>query len=277
MQGHIAEFYEQPALWSKDLCDDPHERTRIAGAISVIPGDVRTVLDLGCGNGAFLNMLLECHPGRFERVIGLDASREALRHVKAEAIQGSVAELPFEDESFDLVTCMETLEHLSQLDFQRAVGELQRVSRKYILLTVPNGEDLTKQLVMCPECRCCFNPYFHVRSLDEIRLRELLAMFRPLKIESIGPRRRERTYSALVHGLRLMAGRCPLPATSICPQCGFQQGVESDHAAMNRTRTLTVFNHALHAVKFLIGVFSPIQDRSTWLLALYERQASRRA
>ena len=272
MQGHIAGYYEQANLWDRDLCKDPDEETRIVQAINVIPSDVRTVVDLGCGNGAFVNGLLGQCSGRFGRVVGLDSSQEALRHVKAEAAQGSIAELPFEDESFDLVTCMETLEHLSQADFQRAVDEMQRVSRKYILLTVPNRENLTRQLVMCPECRCCFNPYFHVRSFDESRLRELLARFRPLRIENVGPCSRERTYNTLAYGLRLMTGRRRPPAISVCPQCGFQQ-TEAEQSATDRARTPTLFDHAVHAVKFLMGVVTPTQESSRWLLALYERQS----
>jgi SAM-dependent methyltransferase len=272
MEQYMAEYYEQPSLWEGDFCEDPHERARITAAINAIPSDVRTVVDLGCGNGAFLNSLLSRCPSRFERVVGLDSSREALRHVKAEVTQGSVAELPFEDGSFDLVTCMEVLEHLPQSEFWRAVDEMQRVSLKYVLLTVPNGEQLARQLVMCPECMCCFNPYFHVRSFDEVRLRGLLATCRPIKIAEIGPRSRERGYNNLVYGWRLFTGRRRPPAISVCPQCGFRQ-VDVRLPTIAGIRSLTLLNHLLHAVKLLIDVVTPMQESSRWLLALYERQA----
>lgn len=51
---------------------------------------------------------------------------------------GSVLELPFEDKQFDLVCCYETLEHLPWTDFDKAVAELRRVARRWVLLSLPD-------------------------------------------------------------------------------------------------------------------------------------------
>jgi SAM-dependent methyltransferase len=50
--------------------------------------------------------------------------------------QVSIYELPYKDNSFDLVICTEVLEHLD--DPQKALQEMVRVSKKYLLLSVPN-------------------------------------------------------------------------------------------------------------------------------------------
>lgn len=94
---------------------------------------------------------------------------------------------PFKNESFDLVTSLEVLEHLPQEDFKRGISELQRVSKKYILITVPNEGDLERSLVMCPKCYCWFNPYFHMRSFNKKSLQNLFEKFNPIKIKEIGP------------------------------------------------------------------------------------------
>ena len=82
-----------------------------------IPADA-DVLDVGCGGGANLKRLIAKCP--LSTVTGVDYSTVSVgksRKVNAKAIQagrcevqqGSVAQLPFTDASFDLVTAFETI------------------------------------------------------------------------------------------------------------------------------------------------------------------------
>jgi ubiquinone/menaquinone biosynthesis C-methylase UbiE len=76
-----------------------------------------TMLDIGCGGGATLKRLLKRSQGA--KVYGIDISEESVAKaikVNAEVIdkqvfvqQGSAAELPYEDRTFDLVTAVETV------------------------------------------------------------------------------------------------------------------------------------------------------------------------
>ena len=76
-----------------------------------------TMLDIGCGGGATLKRLLK--RSQNAKVYGIDISEESVakaRKVNAEVIdkqvfvqQGSAAELPYEDGTFDLVTAVETV------------------------------------------------------------------------------------------------------------------------------------------------------------------------
>ena len=103
----------------------------------MMPGTVRTILDVGCGDGALTVRLAEEWD-----VTGADMSAVALEHVKTAAVQASATDLPFADGSFDLVLSSEMLEHLSPGDYGRAISEMSRVTRRYLLLTVPYREDL---------------------------------------------------------------------------------------------------------------------------------------
>ncbi len=89
--------------------------------------DRKRVLDAGCGKGRFARILKERFPGA--EVWGIDISAEMLRHVPPEILtsQGTLTNLPFEDDWFDAVYAIESLEHA--VEIESAVSELCRVTR----------------------------------------------------------------------------------------------------------------------------------------------------
>ncbi|MFQ5570696.1 MAG: class I SAM-dependent methyltransferase [Rhodothermales bacterium] len=99
----------------------------------------RLVLDAGCGEGFVTSYLARQDPA--VRVTGIDVSPEAIAYAQehfgelAHFRTGNLYKLPFSDHSFDTVVCSEVLEHLD--DTERAVSELKRVARKYVIVTVP--------------------------------------------------------------------------------------------------------------------------------------------
>ncbi len=99
----------------------------------------RRVLDAACGEGYGTAMLSAA--GAAEAV-GLDASAEAVAHASEryglEFHQGDVAELPFEDERFELAVSFETIEHVP--DPERALAELRRVLAPdgLLVISTPN-------------------------------------------------------------------------------------------------------------------------------------------
>jgi len=50
----------------------------------------------------------------------------------------NVTKMPLEDNSFDVILCAEILEHLSFDDFKKALLELKRVTKKYLVLSLPH-------------------------------------------------------------------------------------------------------------------------------------------
>ena len=53
-------------------------------------------------------------------------------------VTGSVTSLPFEERTFDVACCFEVLEHLPIEQLKLALLQLKRVTREYILLSVPD-------------------------------------------------------------------------------------------------------------------------------------------
>ena len=95
-----------------------------------------SILDIGCGTGTMLSYL-----SRYGDVQGADADEEAVRFCKLRSginvTQLTDASLPFADESFDVVTMLDVLEHID--DDLKALGEVRRILRPggIFVATVP--------------------------------------------------------------------------------------------------------------------------------------------
>lgn len=94
------------------------------------------VLDLGCGNGAYIPFL----KAKAEMVVGLDVFPELCRVAKSrgknfEIICGHAMALPFKNEAFDATWASEIIEHLPTWEI---LDEIERVSKRTIVITIPN-------------------------------------------------------------------------------------------------------------------------------------------
>jgi SAM-dependent methyltransferase len=100
-----------------------------------LPGQAR-ILDAGCGSGRMLQELV-----RYGQVSGVELDPRAAAMAQArghgEVRVGSLEQLSWEDQSFELITCLDVLEHTP--DDTRTLSELRRVSAVggWLLLTVP--------------------------------------------------------------------------------------------------------------------------------------------
>lgn len=105
-------------------------------ALLTVP-DAR-ILDVGAGEGTMTAYLDEVLSRR--RIEALEYEEEGCaafraRHPSIPLRQGSVYELPWPDDEFDVVTSFEVLEHLEHPS--RALKEMHRVSSGYVFITVP--------------------------------------------------------------------------------------------------------------------------------------------
>ena len=100
-----------------------------------------TILDVGIGAGQFVNAVAVSE--RFDSVVGVDTvAFEKYFTIRPiiERRNHSIENLPFADDSFDVVTCMEVLEHVPETIFDRGLAELRRVCRGQLIMTVPFEE-----------------------------------------------------------------------------------------------------------------------------------------
>ena len=100
-----------------------------------LPPDAQ-VLDAGCGSGRTLQDLRA-----YGEVSGIELSELAVSHARQRELGdvrvGRVEQLPWEDRTFDLITCLDVLEHTP--DDVIVLQELRRVTKPggWLLLTVP--------------------------------------------------------------------------------------------------------------------------------------------
>jgi SAM-dependent methyltransferase len=96
----------------------------------------RALLDVGCGSGRTLDEL-----AGYGIATGVDLSEDAIRCARerghANVLRAAAEKLPFTDATFDVVTCLDVLEHT--FDDRPALRELRRVTRPggQLILTVP--------------------------------------------------------------------------------------------------------------------------------------------
>lgn len=98
-----------------------HLRALVAGigdSLARIPGPVEDVLDVWCGSRPYENLL-----PRGARCVGLDV--EGNPYGVADVVSNEL--LPFPDESFDLVMCIQAFHYMP--DAERSVSEFARVLR----------------------------------------------------------------------------------------------------------------------------------------------------
>ena len=140
--------------------------------LDINPDDI--ILDVGCGGGININRMSK----KAKKVYGVDYSiesvklsrevnRQEISDGKVEVVKGDVQNLPFDDESFDIVTAFETVYFWPNIE--KCFGEVKRVlnpggifliglesngsdnmimklSEKFIDMIVYNDEELTEFL-----------------------------------------------------------------------------------------------------------------------------------
>jgi SAM-dependent methyltransferase len=98
-----------------------------------------SVLDVGCERCSFLKQV---RTPLYK--IGVDFYEPYLEKARKESIhsgyvRGDVKRLPFQGKSFDYCVSVEVLEHLHKSDGLVMLSEMERVARRAVMLTTPNG------------------------------------------------------------------------------------------------------------------------------------------
>jgi len=102
-----------------------------------------SLLDVGCAKGFMLHDLEELIPGIL--VAGVDVSDYAIEHamedIQSKLQVADARDLPFADNSFDVVIAINSIHNLERDGCAKALREIERVSRKGAFITVDAYRD----------------------------------------------------------------------------------------------------------------------------------------
>lgn len=146
------------------------EVIRLAELSGVLAGEV---LDYGCGPGYLSKYLLEAG----HCVTAVDFSEVSISETESlcsghgcwrGAAVAKTLPTPFLNGQYNVVFCVEVVEHLLEDWLRPTLGELHRVTSRggHVIVTTPCEEDLTRQMVVCPFCSTQYHRVQHVRSIS---------------------------------------------------------------------------------------------------------------
>lgn len=250
---HIQDYFDNDTHWdSEKYLNDENENLRISKTRELIPSDVKNIIDVGCGNGFFLKTLEAL---KLYSLFGIEPSKSAINHnlSSLKIDQGKIENINFQDNFFDLVTCLEVIEHLQYNTYERGLLELERISNKYIMISVPFQEN--RNHVVCPYCDCYFNGTTHLKSFDENKLFNLFQNSTLINLQKVG-----KTKEFKFQFLRKFFKRNHLFFRNIhvCPQCNYS------------TRENSLITH--NQKKGINPLFNFLySEKPIWYIALYEK------
>jgi ubiquinone biosynthesis O-methyltransferase len=154
----------------------------------------KKILDVGCGDGV-LSYLLSKQGANVSgidySVMAIEFANEKTRNSKIDYRQGSAYELPFSDNSFDIVVSSDVIEHLK--DVPLYLAEINRVSRNDAVIVISTPVKFT-ELPLDPEhvvewfpneFKCTINNQFQV---SEFYYSHSLVMHELLQAQIFGKR-----------------------------------------------------------------------------------------
>ena len=123
------------------------ELPRVRQVLGFLHGiEFETLLDVGSGRGVFLLPFMEEFPQVQVTSLDLLDKRVAfLNELSAggysqlTAYNKNICDQPFSENSFDVVSLLEVLEHIP--DVHKAVNAAVKMARKYVVVSVPSKED----------------------------------------------------------------------------------------------------------------------------------------
>ena len=97
------------------------------------------ILDVGCGTGISMSVFIKNN-----EIIGLDKSEAMLKLNPYKKVLGCAENLPFKDESFDIVISVTCAQNFSSI--HKALKEMKRVSKKVVAISILSRSKKLKTL-----------------------------------------------------------------------------------------------------------------------------------
>ena len=100
--------------------------TKVVSIIDELKIKNEKILDVGCGTALY--------SGLFKNYLGIDNSIEMMRNAHANIVYGEAENLPFKDNSFDIIICISAIHNFNNV--RKAVEEIKRVTNGKIAITL---------------------------------------------------------------------------------------------------------------------------------------------
>lgn len=169
------EHFENEEIWNYSEFQKQINKEKYRYIKNALDFDlINSIIDIGCGNGNMLsNYIDDC-----TNLTGADYSKTALSYVNefAKVIYLDLEHPQIADfKRYDLVMSYDVFEHLRSDALQNAVNLIKAISEKYIVINVPNNEDLECRRAKCQHCHTVYHPYGHINSFDLNKIIELFS------------------------------------------------------------------------------------------------------
>lgn len=102
------------------------------------------LLEVGIGNGFVSKYLRK----KGANIVTLDIVYDLMPDVV-----GTILEIPFKENSFEVVACFEVLEHLPYRQFKCALKKLAQVSNKYLIISLPDVTPVYRLNIELPKIK----------------------------------------------------------------------------------------------------------------------------
>ncbi|MBK8510787.1 MAG: class I SAM-dependent methyltransferase [Saprospiraceae bacterium] len=266
-------YYEAEGFWVGNMVQDEANMKRIELTASYIRKDVKSLADIGCGNGVFLHYVANQFP--YLDLLGVDRSSTALKFLRTKKLEAGIDQIPLSDKSVDCVSCLEVIEHLPLNVYEKGLDEITRISKKYIIISVPFKEILEHSHNKCPSCTSIFNYELHLRSFDVKVMTELLETrgFKCTDYCTTGTGvsyRGHRAYQKIFYPEQTQKWNSP-----ICPICGYSEkdfktiDLNSISGASEVRKPNS--RKMISFLSYLPKLFWPKVLKDYWLIVHYER------
>ena len=146
------------------------------------------ILDIGCGDGKRTIRIAKYYNVNMSDVYGLDHNDELIitcnKMFNASRIDLETEDIPYKDNTFDLVICNQVLEHLK--NYKKTIYEATRVTknRGHIVIGIPNLAHLINRIYLLfgiqPMCIDLNGP--HVRSFTHKNFVKILNSLESIKL-----------------------------------------------------------------------------------------------
>ncbi len=103
------------------------------------------IIDVGCGRGDFTIEIVRHFP-QLSLIKGCDFVEDVLTIAQKHSVlyknvsfqKADVTAMPFDDNFYDATICINVLHHIFKDDLEKALSELARITKKYLILEIKN-------------------------------------------------------------------------------------------------------------------------------------------